>query len=121
MKVLFAALVVLVSLAMTKGNTIDIGWQLMCKMKEENPQKINEVRKCFQEMFRGKKEWFPAAIRECESSKFPNKNLADFFKVMCSKEKEADAQEVRKCMNGKFLEAHEDSEYTLTETIKNCF
>ncbi|XP_076308690.1 uncharacterized protein LOC143224120 [Tachypleus tridentatus] len=121
MKVLFLALALLLSLTMTKSNPIDTAWRLLCKINVENPAKMSEVRKCFKQILSGKSELLLGAIQDCEKAKFPNGKLTNFFKEMCKDEREVDAQEVKECIDKKFVAAKVDPEYTLTEMIDNCF
>ncbi|XP_022255734.1 uncharacterized protein LOC111088864 [Limulus polyphemus] len=120
MKVLFAALVMLVSLTLTKGNAIDIGWQLYCKMSKEMPERMNKIKECDTKVYDEKAAWVLGAVRDCEKKQFPTDNLNEFFNEMCKEERKADVQEMKNCINEKFAEHQEDPESTLTELINSC-
>ncbi|XP_022257087.1 uncharacterized protein LOC106472840 isoform X2 [Limulus polyphemus] len=87
MKVLFATLVVFISLTLTKGNIIDIAMQMICKMNVEKPEKINELRDCMDSIFKEKSDLLPDAIRECDFAKFPYQKYEDYANEMCKEER----------------------------------
>ncbi|XP_013786817.1 uncharacterized protein LOC106470798 isoform X2 [Limulus polyphemus] len=121
MKVLFAALVVLVSLMMTKGNVVDISYQLMCKMNKEKPETIKELRQCIGQFFNGKPKWLHGAIQECKNEKFPSEKFDKYLTEMCTEEREADLQDVKECIGEQFAAAQVDQETSYTEIINKCF
>ncbi|XP_022257088.1 uncharacterized protein LOC111089240 isoform X1 [Limulus polyphemus] len=120
MKVLFAALLVLVSLAMTKGNSVKMMWNLMCSNKED-PKKLNELRRCIGERFQQQAGWLPGAIRDCEYSKFSYGKFEEFVNEMCNEDKDADMEEVLKCISDKIEAAEEDLDFAMSDIIKNCY
>ncbi|XP_022248252.1 uncharacterized protein LOC111087103 [Limulus polyphemus] len=85
MKVLFAALVVLISLTMTKGSIIEIAWQMICKTKVEKPGKVNEMRECMGKILKEKSDGLQDALRECEFAKFPYEKYEDYLNELCKK------------------------------------
>ncbi|XP_076314746.1 uncharacterized protein LOC143227117 [Tachypleus tridentatus] len=121
MKALFVTLVVLVTLMLTKGNMIDVGSQIICKMNKDKPDKVNEMRKCMESVFKEKSDWLADAIRECEFSKFPHKNYHAHLNEMCKKERKADVQDIKNCIADKFAAIHEDPENVLAKLIDKCF
>ncbi|XP_076310557.1 uncharacterized protein LOC143225301 [Tachypleus tridentatus] len=121
MKALFVTLVVLVTLTLTKGNMIDVGSQIICKMNKDKPDKVNAMRKCMESVFKEKSDWLADAIRECEFSKFPHKNYHAHLNEMCKKERKADVQDIKNCIAEKFAAIHEDPENVLAKLIDKCF
>ncbi|XP_076310569.1 uncharacterized protein LOC143225305 [Tachypleus tridentatus] len=120
MKVIFAVLVVLISLTMAKGNAIDIAWKLLCKLNKENPGKMNEVKECDTKIFGERADWLPDAIRKCEKAEFPTDSLDEFLNEMCREEREADVQEMKMCVGEKYAELHVDPESIIIEAISKC-
>ncbi|XP_076314952.1 uncharacterized protein LOC143227385 [Tachypleus tridentatus] len=92
MKVLFLTLVVLVSLAMAKGDTIEVGCQLMCKKNKENPEKMNEIRKCERKIFGRKASWLPDAVETCKKNAVSEDKLDEFWSEICDEGQEANMQ-----------------------------
>ncbi|XP_013791628.1 uncharacterized protein LOC106475494 [Limulus polyphemus] len=121
MKVLFAALFVLVSVTLVKGDAIDKAWKKLCKINKEMPGKMNEIKECDRTFLSGKSELLPGAVRECEKAKYSTSKFDEFLNAMCSKEREADLQEVKECIREKFAEAQVDPEIAVTGMMKNCF
>ncbi|XP_076314729.1 uncharacterized protein LOC143227084 [Tachypleus tridentatus] len=120
MKVLFAAFVVVVSLTMTNGNSIDMMWKLMCSIKNDSA-KVNHLRVCMGECNKQRAEWLPDAITKCEYSKFSYGNFEEFVREMCNAEKEADMKEVKECIANEIVKTGEDLDEAMSEAVKNCF
>ncbi|XP_022255151.1 uncharacterized protein LOC106470798 isoform X3 [Limulus polyphemus] len=121
MEVSFVVLVLLVSLTMTTGNIVDIGWQKMCKMNQEKPEKSKELRECIGQFFNGKPKWLHGAIQECKNEKFPSEKFDKYLTEMCTEEREADLQDVKECIGEQFAAAQVDQETSYTEIINKCF
>ncbi|XP_076310548.1 uncharacterized protein LOC143225292 [Tachypleus tridentatus] len=120
MKVLFPALVVVVSLTMTNGNSIDMMWKLMCSIKDDTA-KVNHLRVCIGKRFKQQAGWLPDAVKKCEYSKFSYGNFGEFVKEMCKAEKEADMKEVKECVGNEILKAGEGLDEAMSDAVKNCF
>ncbi|XP_076314743.1 uncharacterized protein LOC143227112 isoform X2 [Tachypleus tridentatus] len=114
------ALVVVVSLTVTNGNSIDMMWKLMCSIKDDSA-KVNHLRVCIDERFKQKAEWLPDAVTKCEYSKFPYGNFEEFVREMCRAEREADMKEVKECVSNDILKAGESLDESVSDTVKNCF
>ncbi|XP_076370781.1 uncharacterized protein LOC143256873 [Tachypleus tridentatus] len=120
MKVLFAPLVVLVCLAMAKGNVVDLAFKLLCTLDKNDPEKVNEIKECDIQMFGEKASWLPAAMQKCENAELPTDNLDELLKEMCKEENEAKMQEMQDCLSAEVAKLHEDQESTLNEWISKC-
>ncbi|XP_076310560.1 uncharacterized protein LOC143225302 isoform X1 [Tachypleus tridentatus] len=138
MRVLFVALVVLLTLTSTKGNVIDIGSHILCKMNEENPEKVNDLRYCMESIFKEKSDWvrvcsimiypvsiihcnlLPDAYRGCEFAKLPYQKYEEFLNNICAKERYEDLQDAEECVSKIFVAVQEDPENILDEIIYKC-
>ncbi|XP_076314739.1 uncharacterized protein LOC143227109 [Tachypleus tridentatus] len=120
MKVIFAALVVLLSVSLIKGVLINSVWQKMCKAKAQKPVKANELKECMDSVFKDKSDWLPNAVQECEFAKFRYQNYEDFMNEMCKPERYAVEKEIQQCIIEKFEEAKVNPESTLTALINSC-
>ncbi|XP_076310595.1 uncharacterized protein LOC143225321 [Tachypleus tridentatus] len=120
MKVLLVTLVVLVSLSMAKGNTIDVGLQLMCKTNKEKHEKMKEIRKCERKVVGKKAPELPDAVKTCKKNVVSEDKLDEFWNEICDEGQEANMQQFKNCIADKVEEAGEDSESLLIAIIKNC-
>ncbi|XP_076314732.1 uncharacterized protein LOC143227088 [Tachypleus tridentatus] len=120
MKVLFRALVVVVSLTVMNGNSIDMMWKLMCSIKDDSA-KVNHLRVCLGERYKQQAEWLPDAVKKCEYSKFSYGNFEEYVREMCKAEREADEKEVKKCIGNEILKAGVGLDDAMSDAVKNCF
>ncbi|XP_076310555.1 uncharacterized protein LOC143225298 [Tachypleus tridentatus] len=120
MKVLFTALVVVVSLTVTNGNSVDMMWKLMCSIKDDSA-KVNHLRVCIGERYKQLAEWLPDAAKNCEYSKFPYGNFEEYVREMCKAEREADEKEVIECIENEILKAGAGLDDVMSDSVKNCF
>ncbi|XP_076314737.1 uncharacterized protein LOC143227099 [Tachypleus tridentatus] len=120
MRVLFVALVVLLTLTSTKGNIIHIGSNIICKMNKESPEKVNDLRECLESILKEKSEWLPGAFRDCEFGKLPYQKYDEFLNEMCREERYDDVQDIEECVGKIYAAVQEDPENILDEMIYKC-
>ncbi|XP_076304055.1 uncharacterized protein LOC143222070 [Tachypleus tridentatus] len=121
MKVLLAVFVVFVSLTLTKGDAIGKAWEQLCEINKSNPEKLNDIKVCNRNVLGGKLKELPQAIRECEEAKFNANSFKEFVNEMCTEEREADLEDLEKCIGEKFAAAQVDPEIAVTEMVNTCF